>query len=79
MCPTGFYTSKASHLFTITQHITVNGMSETSDDVLRLMPSAHSPLPMPLQPAGRVQGIQLTLTHYHCKWTTVNTFMTAAQ
>lgn len=31
------------------------------------------------QPPGREHGIQLTLTPHHCKWTTVNTFMIAAQ
>lgn len=74
-----FHTPKASHLFTITQHITVNGMAETSYDVLCHSQNEHSPLPVHLQPPGRAHDIQLALIHYHCKWTTVNTFMIASQ
>lgn len=70
---------KASHLFTITQHITVNGTAEARYDVPCYSQNEHSPLPMHLQPPGRAHDIPLTLTHYHCKWTTVNTFSIAAQ
>lgn len=73
------HTPKASHLFTITQHITVNGLAETSYDVLCCSHTEHTPLPMHLQPPGRAHDIQVTLTRQHCKWTTINTFMIAAQ
>lgn len=54
-------------------------MAEASYDVLCHLQNEHSPLRMYLQPPGRADDIQLTLTHHHCKWTTVNTFMIAAQ
>lgn len=73
------HTPKASHLLIITQHITVNGLVETSYDVLCPSQNDHSPLPVHLKPPGTAHDIQLTLTHYHWKWTTVNTFMIAAQ
>lgn len=56
------HTPKASHSFTITQHISRNGMTETSSYVLCYFQDEHSSFP-----SGIVNDIQLTLPHHHCK------------